>query len=105
MQEAEAQGQRTTAFQNQTGRLRRSIRGGIVAATQDIVIGALSAGDEDAQPGRAGWETPSAEYGPMIELGTSLRAPRPFVRPTILQIAGQNILGRAVREEFKRFSP
>ena len=105
MQEAEAQGKRTTAFQNQTGRLRRSIRGGIVAATPDMVIGALSAGDEDAQPGREGWETPSAEYGPMIELGTSRRPPHPFVRPTIVAIGSQGILPRAMREEFKRFSP
>mgnify|MGYP001562624193 CR=1 FL=1 len=105
MQEAEAQGKRTTAFQNQTGRLRRSIRGSIVAATQDHVIGALSAGDQDAQPGRAGWETPSAEYGPYIELGTSRRSPHPFVRPTILQIAGQNVLGRAMRVEFRSFHP
>lgn len=105
MQEAEAQGKRTTAFQNQTGRLRRSIRAGLVPAPPETVIGALTAGAEDAQPGRTGWETPSSAYGPLIELGSGSRSPRPYIWPTILSVAGQNTLGRAIREEFKRFHP
>ena len=105
MQEAEAQGKRTTAFRNYTGRLRRSIRAGLTKHTPDRIAGALTAGDNDAQPGRAGWETPSYEYGPMVELGTSRRSPHPYIWPTMVSIAAQNILGRALQAELKRWKP
>ena len=105
MQEAEAQGKRTTAFQNQTGRLRGSIRAGLTKHTPDRIAGALTAGDNDAQPGRAGWETPSYEYAPFVELGTGLRSPHPYIWPTMLYIAAQNVLGRAMQAEFRGWNP
>ena len=105
MQEAQAQGRRTTAFHNVTGRLRASIRGGVLEENDRLVVGALTAGANDAQPGRTGWEMPSNEYGPLIELGTARRSPRPFIWPTMVYIAGQNVLGRSMRAEYRKFTP
>ena len=105
MQEAEAQGKRTTAFQNYTGRLRRSIRAGLTKHTPDRIAGALTAGDNDAQPGRVGWETPSFEYAPLVELGTARRSPHAYIWPTMVSIAAQNILGRALQAQLKRWHP
>ena len=105
MREAEDQGKRTTAFHNVTGRLRRSIRAGLTKHTRERIAGALTAGDNDAEPGRAGWETPSYEYAPMIELGTSRRPPRSYIWSTMLYIAAQGVLSKAIRAEFRSWNP
>ena len=105
MREAEDQGKRTTAFHNVTGRLRASIRAGLTKHTTERIAGALTAGDNDAEPGRAGWETPSFEYAPHIELGTSRRSPHPYIWPTMLYIAAQNVLGRALKAQFRSWRP
>mgnify|MGYP001568285755 CR=1 FL=1 len=86
MQRAAEIGQGTTAFNNRTGRLRRSIRGGLTEHTLTQVTGAVTAGADDAQPGRGeDWETPSNEYAPLIELGWSRSHPRPFIHPAFIQ--------------------
>jgi len=106
MREAEAQGKRTTAFHDRTGRLRASIRAGILEETPTHVDGALTAGSQDASPGRGpDWEVPSYTYAPYIELGTSRHPPMPFIRPTMVTIGAQNILGKAVRDQWRRWRP
>ena len=105
MREAEDQGKRTTAFHNVTGRLRASIRAGLTKHTPERIAGALTAGDNDAQPGRTGWETPSYEYAPHVELGSAGRPPRSYIWSTMVYIAAQGVLERAMQAEFRSFNP
>jgi len=94
----------TRAFQDRTGRLRTSIRSGIIEDEPSHVTGALSAGDP----------APGAHYAQFVELGTRRHdiyprdrqalywpgaehpvrhvrhpgtRPRPFIQPAMLQAA------------------
>ena len=101
--QAEQEAKRTTAFKNYTGRLRASIAGGIQDVQPTAVIGVLTAGKKDAQPGRSGWETASEEYSVYVELGTSRRSPHAFIHPAMLDIGGKGLLGQDLRQRVERW--
>ena len=101
-----AQGPRTTAFHNRTGRLRASIRAGVIERSVAHVVGALTAGAQDAAPGRGPeWATPSWDYAPIVELGTGRSSPRPYIWTTMVQMTAQDTLRRAMQAEFRSWRP
>ena len=106
MRQAQDVGKRTTAFHNRTGRLRASIRAGVEVATTDRVVGVLTAGADDAQPGRGDdWVAASREYAPALELGTGRSSPRPFIAPTMRQVLADGVLHRALAQHWGSFRP
>jgi len=100
---AAEEARRTTAFRNYTGRLRASIKGGTRPSVSPIIMGALTAGTDDADPGRSGWETPSRVYSVFVELGTSRRSPHAFIRPAMIDIATRGELAQAMRRRLERW--
>ena len=100
VEQGEQEAKRTTAFRNYTGRLRVSIRSGLIQATGPVIIGVITAGKDDAQSGRSGWETPSREYSVYVELGTSKRPPHPFIHPAAVGVGARNLLGHALARRF-----
>lgn len=97
MFQAEQEAKRTTAFHDRTGRLRNSIQGGLVSIQSKHIVGGLTAGKNDANPGRgAEWATASMEYAPYVELGTARMSPRPFLWPATQAVRNKRILERAV---------
>lgn len=104
--EAEEECRRTTAFHDRTGRLRRSIRAGVLNASPLRTVIGLTAGADDAEPGRGGdWATSSRTYAPMVELGTSRQAPRPFLGPTMRTLAARGEVHKAFQTRWRRWSP
>ena len=94
---------RTTAFRNYTGRLRKSIKGGLYKTSGPGIVGVLTAGDDDASPGKQGWETPSRTYSVFVELGTAQRPPHAFVHPTVLEIGYRGVLSQALQRRFEQW--
>ena|SRR5882724_3664055 len=89
MLRAEQIAKATTAFNDVTGNLRNSIQAGVVEATGQTVEGAASAGYPDVGA--------SMIYAPYIELGTSRMAARPFIWPSIQQVAAEQVFERALQ--------
>jgi len=84
----------TTAFQDRTGNLRKSIRAGIVFADATYITGALSAG----YPEHGDTEI----YAGLVELGHEgphRAAPHPYVGPTMDLIDNTNVLGNQLSAE------
>ena len=104
--QAEQQAKRTTAFKDRTGRLRNSIQGGLVSIEGGQIVGALTAGKNDAAPGKGGyWVAASMEYAPHVEIGTSKMAPHAFIWPAMQSVRNKRILERAVKAQFDRSKP
>lgn len=88
MQAAEVLAKQTDAFQDRTGNLRNSIKGGVMDVSRSEVIGVLTAG---------------MEYAGYIELGTSRMSPRPYIRPAVEQVVAMGVFERALRARLGGF--
>lgn len=79
---------------DRTANLRNSIQGGVVEASPQQVVGAVSMG----YPGFG----MSMEYAAFVELGTSRSAAYPAMWPAVQAAASQDIFPRALQSELQR---